>query len=167
MKTRKIILAVSVCLLFVGFPLLSTATASCSNEASGNVEVSSAGARLDVEFAIRETANSESGAGFFHYESTDRSTKLAAEVFYVKVDDEYAWFAGRCVRDRGDLAGRWFFAAVHDGGTPGSLADHIWWDWLPEGPGAEKTAKSKVENLERPVSNKPIKAGNIVVNLCQ
>jgi len=157
----------SVFLLFAGIPLLSTAKASCSNEASGNIEVLDAGVRLDVEFEAREAAGSNSGGGFFHYESADHSTKLAAEVFYVKVDDEYAWFAGRCVRDRGDLAGRWFFAAVHDGGTPGSLADHIWWDWLPEGPDAEKTAKRKVENLERPVSNKPVKAGNIVVNLCQ
>ena len=167
MKTRKIILAMSVFLLFAGFPLLSTAKASCASNASGNIEVLDAGVRLGVEFEAREAANGESGGGFFRYTSADRSNKLAAKVFYVKVDDEYAWFAGRCLQDNGDLTGRWFFAAVHDGGTPGSLADHIWWDWLPEGPGAEKTAKRKVENLERPASNKPVKAGNIVVNLCQ
>lgn len=167
MKTRRIIFTVFAYLLVAGLVELSTASASCSNDASGNIEVSNDGARLRVEFEVREAANSGSGGGFFRYGSADRSTSLAAEVFYVKVDDEYAWFAGRCVQDSGDLAGRWFFAAVHDGGTPGSLADHIWWDWLPEGPGAEKTAKRKVENLERPVSNKPIKTGNVVVNLCE
>ena len=168
MNIKKIILILTAVFVITAVPVFSKQTNSeTANNTSGKVQVLDNLDNRDecvwVEFSAREEKNDESAGGFFHRFLDDNSRDTYADVVYVKVDGEYAWFAGKCVMDSAGLSGRWFFAAVHDGGAPGRLVDHIWWDWLPQSPDAETIAAEKVENLEKPANNKPIKNGNIVV----
>ncbi|MFC1738331.1 hypothetical protein ACFL1G_04675 [Planctomycetota bacterium] len=105
----------------------------------------------------------DSSEGFFHYLPADGTGEVRIKLAYVKVDGKYAWFAGECTQNGVNLIGRWFFGAVHDGGKPGKLVDHIWWEWLPDSDNARSVAKSKVENFEIPAENKTIIDGDIAV----
>jgi len=127
-------------------------------ETKGEVLVSDDGTELHTKFKITLNDSGNSGNGFFQY--SDEQSTVRIKVKYLKVDGEYAWFAGKCVEDGIDKLDRWFFAVVHDGGKPGNIADHIWWEWLDN---TESIAKSKVENLEIPSERKQIKDGDITV----
>ena len=81
----------------------------------------------------------------------------------MKVDGEYAWLAGKSTKDSTKLANQWFFITIHDGGSPGNLVDHMWWDWLPDTENVENIAKNKVENLEKAENNQIIKDGDIQI----
>lgn len=165
MNIRKTILIVSV--VFVAAttpPLLSREDSAPANNTSGKVQVLDNGESVLVEFRARGKRDDKPAGGSFRRSSADKSIDTYCNVVYVKVDGDYAWFAGKCVMDSDGLAGRWFFAAVHDGGRPSELVDHLWWDWLPRTPNAESIAADKVENIEKPDSNKPIESGNITVS---
>jgi hypothetical protein len=102
--------------------------------------------------------------GFLRCTSSDDDTEMYIELEYTAIDGDYAWFAGICTEDGENFTGKWLFGAVHDGGTPGKLVDHIWWEWLPDSDDVEEVAQSKVENFEIPAKNKPISSGDIKVN---
>ena len=165
MNVKKTILAAAVFSLAASVLLFAGQNASePANSAVGKVHIlinTDESAR--VEFEAYEAKNNQPARGFLLCSQKNQNRETHSEVVYVKVDGDYAWFAGKCTRDSGNLKGRWFFIAVHDGGTPGKLVDHIWWDWLPQTPDAESIAKKKVENLERPANNKHISAGDVVV----
>ena len=165
MNVRKIILV--VCVFSLGAVLSAFSQQSKSelaNKAMGEVEISADnGESAWAEFRVSDATSQSSASGFFHYWLDDKSKESYVEMAYVKVDGEYAWFAGKCSKSSENLTGRWFFAAVHDGGMPGNLVDHIWWDWLADTPNAESIAKEKVENMERPTANKPIESGDVTV----
>ena len=135
-----------------------------ANSASGEVKISSGADKGVVKFNVVEGANSKAGDGFLHFSLAKSKEEIHIKVSYVKVDGEYAWFAGECTQDGVSQIGLWFFGAVHDGGKPGKLVDHIWWEWLPDSEDAESIAGSKVENLEIPSENKTITDGDITVN---
>jgi len=161
-KTFSILTVVS---LILAVPVFSEKlTAAPANSASGKVEiVSSDDQTASAEFKANVGKAQQPANGFFRVSAEDKGTETYVDVVYVKVDGDYAWFAGKCTRDSEGLMGRWFFIVVHDGGKPGRLADHIWWDCLPDTDDAESIAKEKVENFEIPESNKPIKSGDIEV----
>jgi len=137
------------------------------SEVNGRIKVLENNTSVWFEFkAIKEANNIRISDGFFRCWPEDKSEETSADVVYMQVDDGYAWFAGKCTNDNGDLTGRWFFMVVHDGGTPGCIADQLWLDWLPATPDAETIAKAKVENLEKPAVSKSIEAGDIIIKVC-
>ena len=95
---------------------------------------------------------------------TDGDKKTTVKISALKIDGQYAWFSGKCISGNSDKLGHWLFVAVDDGGTPGNISDHVWWEWLGNDAKAESEAASKVKNLKKPVENKPVKSGDIVVN---
>jgi len=154
MNYKKLIcVTIAVCLL-----LSLSSAAKQSSEASGSCKVGDDGRPVSV--VLRATDDEE---GFLRCTDSDNDTEMYIELEYVVIEDTYAWFAGVCTEDGANLTGRWLFGAVHDGGSPGKLVDHIWWEWLPESDDVEEIAKSKVENLDIPSENKPITSGDIEV----
>ena len=138
-------------------------TSAGINQVTGKVQVlDEADEYTSVEVEVRKQQD-QPAEGSFRLSVDNNGRKTFVNLEYLKVDGEYAWFAGKCTEDSGGMAGRWLFIAVHDGGGIGRLLDHIWWEWLPPVPDAENIAKSKVENFEKPGSNKPIQSGDIVV----
>ena len=164
MHFRKTISLLVIFLLMMSIPAFSK---QGKNNVSGKVKVSGDDASVWIDFTAAGAKNSRAIGGSFCCQPDGEGKKTCANVVYMKVDGRYAWLAGKCTSDSSGLAGRWFFMAVHDGGTPGYLADHLWLDWLPDTPDAESVAKRKVENLEKPANNKSIEAGNIVVEPCK
>ena len=163
MNTKEAILVVCFFSLLIVVPVFSLQfVSSHSNNAAGKITIADDNGG-SVDFKAVDGKDGQPSTGYLRLKSGDGSKETEAEVKYVNVDGDYAWFAGQCTRDSGGLTGRWFFAAVHDGGTPGKLVDHIWFDWLPDTADAEAVAKSKVENFAKPSSNKPITTGDIVV----
>jgi len=158
---------------FVSVTFLSIATtlllANCAwaNTVSGKIKVLDDTNKIALtEFEITKKTTDQSVTGSLSWETENGDTDNYIEIKYVNIDGQYAWFAGKCTQSTEEMADRWLFIAVHDGGTPGNLVDHIWCQWLDSGPDAESIAKEKVENLEKPTNNKPIKSGNIEV-ICQ
>jgi len=130
--------------------------------ARGDISISDDGRELQAKFKMMLTNSDDTGSGFFQY--SDGQSTILIEVTCLKIDGEYAWFAGKCTKNGADKMGRWFFAVVHDGGNPGRLVDHIWWEWIAESDNAESIAKSKVENMEIPSERKLITEGDIKVS---
>ncbi len=93
----------------------------------------------------------------FRYEYGDEEVFI--HVHYLRFEESYAWFAGQVTQDSTSREGRWLFAAVHDGGS----VSHLWWQWFGQGDDAERRAREKVQNLEIPDRNVPIKSGNLSV----
>ena len=156
---RKYLIFLSVLYCFV----ISVTALAKQIAVVGQVEVTDNGHKALVKFEAEPGSKKLSVDGFFRRSSTDGSGLTYVKLSYLKVDDGYAWFAGRCTQDEGDLTGRWLFATAHDGGKPGRLLDHLWWEWLPDTNDAEAKARSKVENLEKPAYNKSIESGEITV----
>lgn len=169
MNMKKVFLTLIVFSLVIVVPSFSESqkyTSASKSSVTGKVQISADTNKYTwAEFSTRQGKDGLSATGSLHLWSEDNSRQTYVNLAYLNVDGEYAWFAGQCTNDNGSLTGRWLFVAVHDGGNPGRLADHIWWEWLPNSPDAEAVAKSKVENLEKPADNKSIKAGNIVVGV--
>jgi len=165
MSITKTILVVGVSCIVAAIPVFSQQKVSASpNNVTGKVQISdNSSGNVSVEFKAYEEKGDQPAKGYFHLWLDDESEETFVDGVYVSVDDEYAWFAGRCTKDTGDLTGRWLFVAVHDGGSPGRLVDHLWWQWLPDTTDAENIAREKVENIETPADNQPIEAGNITV----
>jgi hypothetical protein len=155
MSGKKLILVLVVTCLLSNLTLM----AKQSNDASGRATVVDNNQQVTVHLKATEDDD-----GFLQCTSSDNDTEMYIELEYIEIDGKYAWFAGMCTKDGSNFTGRWFFGAVHDGGNPGKLVDHIWWEWLPESDDVEEIAKSKVENLEIPSDNKPIESGDIEVN---
>ena len=137
------------------------AASSQGGTASGEVSISDGGNKLQAKLKIATIGNENSIDGFLQYH--DEYDKVLIDVTSLKVDGEYAWFAGKCVEGGADYSGRWLFGAVHDGGKPGRLVDQIWWEWIPAGDNAESIAKSKVRNMQVPSERKDIQSGDIKV----
>jgi len=91
---------------------------------------------------------------------------ISIQLTCLKKQKNYAWLAGKCIDDKksGQLKDHWLFIALHDGGTPGRLADHLWLEWLPQTPDAEQKARKNVEKLQKPKQNMPVTDGNIIVD---
>jgi len=166
MSIKKAILMLAVFSLAIAGPLFSKAKKSApASNATGKVQVlNDSDEYAWAEFEAYESKNGQPAKGLFHYWLEDGSEEIYVDVVYVKVDGEYVWFAGKCTEASGELVGRWFFLAAHDGGDPGRLVDHVWWEWLPDTADAETIAERKVNNLEKPANNKSIENGNVVVN---
>lgn len=166
MSIKKAVLMLAVFSLAIAGPLFLRAKESApANNVTGKVQIlNDSDEYAWAEFEAYEAKNSQPANGSFHYWLEDGSEEIYVDVVYVKVDGEYAWFAGKCSKASGELVGRWLFLAAHDGGDPGRLVDHIWWEWLPDTADAQAVAERKVNNLKKPASNKSIKAGNVVVN---
>lgn len=163
MHFQKTILLMTIFSLMMAVPAFSK---QGKNNISGKVKVCGDDASVWIELRADSAKNSLAASGSLRCWQDDKSKETCADVVYMKVDGSYGWLAGKCTTDSSGLAGRWFFMAVHDGGTPGHLADHLWLDWLPDTPDAESIAKGKVENLEKPANNKSIETGDIVVVPC-
>ncbi|MHC4068849.1 MAG: hypothetical protein ACYS18_08605 [Planctomycetota bacterium] len=164
MNTKANLLVVALVLLAITTLVLSQGKVSAHiNRVTGKVQVlDEADENVWVEFEVRKQ-ESQPAEGLFRLWVDNNGKKTFVSLKYLRVDGEYAWFAGKCTRDSGGMEGRWLFLAVHDGGGIGRLLDHIWWEWLPATPDAENIAENKVESFEKPGSNRPIKSGDIVV----
>ncbi len=161
MRTIGGILAIVVTVFFLAGTGISNA-ASLVNNVTGKLQiVEDGGSAASVQFDASEASESQPAGGSLTCSFADQSQPNSVKIQFVKIDGQFAWLAGQCTS--GDLNGRWLFVVAHDGGQPGSLVDHIWWEWLPAGTG-ENAARSKVENLEKPADNKSITDGNIVVS---
>ncbi|MHC4152206.1 MAG: hypothetical protein ACYSSP_08920 [Planctomycetota bacterium] len=143
-----------ICLLFC-----MTVIAKQSSNASGRFKVTNDNKQMSVNLQVTDDDD-----GFLRCTRSDDDTEMYIELEYTAIDGKYAWFAGICTEDGENFTGKWLFGAVHDGGTPGKLVDHVWWEWLPDSDDVEDVAKSKVENFEIPAKNKPINSGDIKVN---
>ena len=125
MHIQKNILILTTIFLVTAVPAFSKLRSSApANKVSGKVKVTDNGTSVWVEFEVTEAKKGQTVSGFFRRWLDDESKQAYAEVVYMKVDGKYAWLAGKCTRDSGYLAGRWFFMAVNDGGKPGHLVDH-------------------------------------------
>ena len=130
----------------------------------GKVEVSAERSEhCRIELRVSGADGEDSAKGRLRLWSADGSRETKVDLVYLRVDGEYAWLAGECKEDTDGLQGRWVFLAVHDGGEPGRLVDHIWMEWLGEGQAGMAQAKSKVENLDTPAESKSIESGDIEV----
>ena len=156
MRTRKKKLALIVSALVFTF-----SASSQGAKASGEISISDDGGEVQAKLQITTGENEDSAGGYFQY--LDDGDKVYIEVTGVKIDGEYAWFAGKCIEGGAGYSGRWLFVAVHDGGKPGRLVDQIWWEWIPAGDNAESIAKSKVRNMRVPSERKDIQSGDIKV----
>jgi hypothetical protein len=154
-KFKSLILVASALFFLIETPALSV-------EIKGEVTLSDNGKMVPAE--LKTTGNNFQGPanGFFQYSENGR--KIVITVTYLKTDGEYAWFAGKCTGDGVDYTGRWFFAAVHDGGTPGRLVDHLWWEWISDSDNARSIAESKVRNMRVPSERKKIQSGDIKIS---
>ncbi|MBN1795861.1 MAG: hypothetical protein JW804_04245 [Sedimentisphaerales bacterium] len=130
-------------------------------EVRGEISISNNGSSLHTQFKM-VLSDEGTGSGFFQY--SDGESTVRIKVTCLKIDGEYAWFAGKCVEGPMDNLNNWFFGVVHDGGQPGRLVDQLWWEWISESDDAESIAKSKVENLEIPSERKVIESGDIKVS---
>lgn len=148
MKVKLLIIAI----------LVSTAGLCLgTSSAKGTIQVKNSGEQVKVRVSV-----SHPGKGNLNLKLNSNGELMAKiDVKYTTFDEGYAWIAGKCTAGRNALQGKWFFAAINDGGKPGELVDYIWWEWLS--PDAESTAKQKVENLEITGSNKPVQDGNITI----
>ena len=166
MVAKKAILMVVVFWIILTMPVFSFSEpmdSGVAKNAIGKVEITvDKDQSATVEFEACEKTDTKPAKGYLHSWQANKSEEIYAEVKYVVVDGDYAWFAGKCTE--GKLAGRWYFIVVHDGGTPGRLVDHFWWDWLADTADAEDLARQKVENTEKPANNKFINNGDIEVN---
>jgi len=155
MAAKKIILVLTLLCLLLSVTVLAKQT----NEARGRFKVKDDNKNVTVNLKV-----TEDGDGFLRCTKSDNDVEMYIDIEYAEIDGKYAWFAGICTEDGENFTGKWLFGVVHDGGTPGKLVDHIWWEWLPESDNVEDIAKSKVENLEIPSGNKTINSGDIKVN---
>ena len=165
--SKNILMATVFFLSFLGVLFSSEKTSVSREKLIWQVRLSEqTDKNIWLDLKAHKEENSKPAKGLLHLHPNDGTTGIHIELAYLQVDGNYAWFAGRCVRDKneGELVGRWFFLVAHDGGAPGRLADHLWCEWLPATKDAEQTAKQKVKNLEKPKENKTIEAGNIVVD---
>ena len=134
-------------------------------QANGKLEFLSEDNQMgSIEFEVYKQNEGQSAGGFFRLSLEKQDQTTYVDVRYVSIADDFVWFAGNCTKGSGDFTGRWIFIAANDGGRPGKLVDHIWWEWLPDTQNAENIAKRKVENLEKPAYNKPIETGEITVS---
>jgi hypothetical protein len=164
MKTyKKILILISLIVATTGLALSQQEEAKGVNKAAGKIKILyNEKSYALVEFKVYEGRDTKPPGGYLKFKLSDRNESVV-KLLYVKIDGEYAWFAGKCIKDTGNRKDQWLFLAAHDGGIPGRLVDHIWWDWLPDTPDARKIARKKIEDLEKPENNKPIKAGNVIV----
>jgi len=163
-KGKAFMLAVCLMVAVLSVPASANGVGSVDT-VSGKVQVLDDEGTAWAEFKAAKEKDGGAAGGTFHWWLADGSKEAFIEVVYVTVDEEYGWFAGKCTRySDSSLADRWFFVAVHDGGEPGRLVDHIWWELLPAAQDAESLAKEKVDNLEVPAENKAIEDGEIVVD---
>lgn len=160
MKTSGIIFVLLVSVVIAGISTNAFAAA-----AEGSCTVTHDGDTYGVKLQML-SKDAESAEGFLIYSESGKKVKVRIDIAYLKVDGEYAWFAGKCVEGGTSRIDRWFFAAVHDGGEPGRLVDQFWWEWLDSGSEGEDQARQKVENLEIPSQRKSIKSGDIKVSTC-
>ena len=143
--------------------ILTSNAFSASGRVAGKVQTEIEGESARLQLKILE-GESSTGKRFFKYKLADSSETVFVKVKYLRIDDGYAWFAGKALPGKSSTrSNQWVFAVVHDGGIPGELVDHMWWQWLGEGDDAEKQAKEKVEELEQPEQNYPIESGDLVV----
>lgn len=142
--------------------ILALGSSSQAVQAGGQVKVSDDNGELDVKLKVTLDKEKNQVSGFFQYSNSNKKVFIKAK--YLKIDGDYAWFAGQCAENSSEQAGRWFFAAVHDGGEPGRLVDQIWWEWIAHSDNAESTAKRKVLNMDVPSERKEIISGNIEVS---
>ena len=129
---------------------------------SGKVEVTG-GDKKAVLADFKAELSKGSVNGFLRLTIAENDKASFIKIVNLKINGSYAWFSGKCTSSDSDKLGNWLFVAIHDGGTPGEIADHIWWQWLGSGDKAKSPAARKVENFEKPAENKIIKTGNITV----
>ena len=101
-----------------------------------------------------------SGKGTFHY-SDANGDWYYVDVQAVKVDGDYAWFAGPVTSASNPVwLTNWLFAKVHDGGEPTYLVDETWGSFT-----SEAAAKAGVAGMNDP-SDGPfdITSGNLQVH---
>ena len=162
-KIKLTIIAIVLCVLVS--PFFGQTGVVLAASVKGKIEITAEdGKTANVQFKIKPTENKLSATGSLNYRQEDGSDEFYLDVVYLNADSEYAWFAGKCMKSNTNLAGRWLFVAVHDGGVQGELTDHIWWEWLDDSADAEAIAKAKAEAKEKPAVNLPIKSGDIVVD---
>lgn len=166
MNIKKIAWTVTAFLIVIAVPVFPEQKGSAPpNNVTGKVKILiNRDKEAWAEFEAYEEKGNIPAKGSFHLWLEDTGEETYVDVVYVKVSGAYGWFAGKCTKDTGEMIERWLFLAVHDGGSPGRLVDHIWWEWLPDTGEAETIAREKIENLEKPADNQSIKTGDITVN---
>ncbi len=160
MRRNRNIIVIAFVVLVLVFPVFS-GQSKISSHVTGKIEVKDDSNTVRVVFEAREAAENRPAEGTLNLDVNGSEAEF--EIRYVKVDGSYAWFAAKCTDSSSIRNGQWIFLLVNDGGTPGNLLDHIWWEWVGEGPSAEAVACEKVENIEKPAANKPVETGDIVV----
>ncbi len=130
---------------------------------SGTWEDNYQGTRTGTWYSQTGTANMitstySDAKGSFHY-SDISGNHYVADIRYVKVEDEEAWFAGEVVS--GNIGvGSWLFVKVLDGGEPSYNADHIWGSFT-----SELDALNGVSMMSNPADGAfAIQGGNIQVH---
>ena len=160
---KKFIL--SLLILAMAVSVFAGDKAKSSDKVIWTVKTAAAKGVLWYSLIVREEEGKPARGIIRQWHEGKDSEGLSVEISYMHVDGKYAWFAGKCIEDKGiGMNGRWLFIAVNDGGEPGKLVDHLWCEWLADTKDAEAIAKRKVESLEKPCENIMIKDGNIVIN---
>lgn len=117
-----------------------------------------------AHFCAHEAKDNRPAKGSMHTWSDKVPRELYFDVKYVLVEDDTAWFAGVCTFDsKGINEGKWLFAKVYDGGTPGRKGDYIGWDTHSVN---EAHAAARVSGKLDPTLGRwwPVIDGNLVVH---
>ncbi len=167
MDIRKIVLVSGVLLLAIASlsnPALPAAS-SKKDSVEGRVQVADDdGNSTWIELQAEAKQDGKTAQGELQVLADGNNLETMVDLAYLAVEGDYAWLAGECTKDNGGQTGKWLFVAVHDGGQPGRLVDHLWLEWLGPGAAGETTAKQKVESRDKPAENKTIESGDIQVN---
>ena len=155
MESKKRHLVLSALIVIQIFPAFIYAAS-----ANGQITVSQGSKIFDVKLNMDDT---KSDKGFIQSVDQGSGDSVRIQISYITIDGEYAWFAGKCTDGRADKIGEWLFGVVHDGGKPGNLVDHLWWEWIGDGDDAEAKARAKVDNLQIPSGRKAVQSGDIKI----
>jgi hypothetical protein len=163
-KTMTICLAI---LIVAGAPIvtrMSTCVAADRTAVKARLEIEASDDDFtNLKLDVKPKAESPAAKGNLYLWIDSEVDRTKVEVRYLHVDGQFAWMAGECTEDGDQFRDRWIYVVVHDGGEPGRLVDHIWIEWLDEGPEGQQDAEAKLVNLEKPSENRSIESGDIVV----
>ena len=148
--------------LATSYHYYATGTVAPGGTVSGNWTdtLNDSGTWYTISGAATKTISGCEGKGEFHYSDVNGDW-YNADVKYVKVEGEDAWFGAHVTgASNASWIGNWVFVKTHDGGEPASGVDQVWGSFV-----SESAAKMGVATMVDP-SDGPftVTEGNLQVH---
>ncbi|MBA7697109.1 hypothetical protein ES703_105767 [subsurface metagenome] len=136
---KVIIFTLIVVLILVLTPSIIYAKNGPAKKATGSISIFEKwdGGHREIEFNTHEAKDGRDAKGKM-VDNVYGPDGVLRRVFkydvkYVRVDDDYAYFGALCTYDsEAGKTGKWLYVKVYDGGTPGTIDDHIGWKWASD-----------------------------------